>query len=75
MHHRDHLPQLDGGLFLTDAGLETELVFHDGIDLPLFAAYPLLADEAGCERLRRYHRGFAELARDRGPGPAPCRRT
>ena len=66
--HRDHLPQLDGGVFLTDAGLETELVFHDGIDLPLFAAFDVLKDEAGTERLRRYYRQFAELARDRGVG-------
>ena len=66
--HRDHLPQLDGGVFLTDAGLETELVFHDGIDLPLFAAFDVLKDEAGAERLRRYYRQFAELARDRGVG-------
>jgi S-methylmethionine-dependent homocysteine/selenocysteine methylase len=68
MHHRDHLPQLDGGVFLTDAGLETELIFHDGIDLPLFAAFTLLDDDAGTERLRRYYRQFAGLARDRGVG-------
>ncbi len=68
MRHRDHLPQLDGGVFLTDAGLETELVFHDGIDLPLFAAFTLLDDDAGTERLRRYYRQFAGLARDRGVG-------
>ncbi len=29
---------------MTDGGLETELVFHDGIDLPGFAAFPLLDD-------------------------------
>ena len=68
VNHRDHLPQLDGGVYLTDAGLETELVFHDGIDLPLFAAFDVLKDEAGTERLRRYYRQFAELARDRGVG-------
>jgi S-methylmethionine-dependent homocysteine/selenocysteine methylase len=68
MRHRDHLPQLDGGVFLTDAGLETELVFHDGIDLPLFAAFDVLKDEAGTERLRRYYREFAGLARDLGVG-------
>ena len=64
----DHLPQLDGGLFLTDARLETELVFHDGLDLPLFAAFDVLKDEAGTERLRRYYRQFAALARERGVG-------
>jgi S-methylmethionine-dependent homocysteine/selenocysteine methylase len=65
---RSHLPQLAGGLFLTDAGLETELVFHDGIDLPLFAAFDVLKDEAGTDRLRRYYRRFAELATEVGAG-------
>ena len=37
------LPQLTTGrLFLTDGGLETTLVFHQGLDLPDFAAFPLL---------------------------------
>jgi len=30
------------------------LVFHDGRELPGFAVFPLLEDEAGGERLRRY---------------------
>jgi S-methylmethionine-dependent homocysteine/selenocysteine methylase len=66
--YRQHLPQLDGGVFLTDAGLETELIFHDGIDLPAFAAFDLLKDDAGTARLRRYYDGFAQLARERGLG-------
>jgi hypothetical protein len=33
--YRQCLPQLDGGLFLTDGGLETTLIFHEGTaDLP-----------------------------------------
>jgi hypothetical protein len=28
------LPQLDGGLFLTDGSIETTLIFHHGLDLP-----------------------------------------
>jgi homocysteine S-methyltransferase len=68
MTHREHLPQLDGGLFLTDGGLETELVFHDGRELPLFAAFGLLEDEEGTERLRAYYRGYAALAREGGTG-------
>lgn len=56
------LPQLEGGLFLSDGGLETTLVFLDGVDLPHFAAFPLLADEAGRERLRAYYRPYLELA-------------
>jgi S-methylmethionine-dependent homocysteine/selenocysteine methylase len=68
MSHRDHLPQLDGGLFLTDGGIETTLVFHEGLDLPAFAAFVLLRDEAGTEALRRYYAPYAELAREHGAG-------
>jgi len=69
MHRdRDRLPQLAGGLFLTDGGIETTLVFHEGLDLPYFAAFDLLKDEAGRHALRRYHRRHAEIARERGVG-------
>lgn len=68
MTHRDHLPQLDGGLFLTDGGIETSLIFHEGIDLPLFAAVVLLDDDEGTEALRRYYRPYAELAAEHGVG-------
>jgi len=66
--HRDHLPQLDGGLFVTDGGLETTLVFHDGIDLPEFAAFDLLKDEAGTERLREYYDDYLAIAREHDAG-------
>ena len=45
--YRQQLPQLSGDLFLTDGGLETCLIFHDGIDLPDFAAFDLLKDDTG----------------------------
>lgn len=51
---------------LTDAGLETVLVFEEGIDLPQFAAFPLVDSEDGRAALRRYYEPFLELARDRG---------
>jgi len=51
---------------LTDAGLETVLLFDEGIDLPEFASFPLVDDEDGRAALRRYYRPFLELARDRG---------
>jgi len=50
---------------LTDAGLETVLVFDEGIDLPHFAAFPLVDSEDGRAALRRYYAPFFELARDR----------
>ena len=65
---RQPLPQLDGGLFLTDGGLETTLIFHGGIDLPAFAAFDLLKDDDGTETLRRYFVRYAEIARERGAG-------
>jgi homocysteine S-methyltransferase len=51
---------------LTGAGLETVLVFEEGIELPEFAAFPLVDSEEGRAALRRYCRPFLELARDRG---------
>ena len=56
------LPQLSDRVFLTDAGLETDLIFHHGIDLPCFAAFPLLDDPAGREILAQYYRDHAAVA-------------
>lgn len=50
---------------LTDAGLETVLVFEEGIELPQFAAFPLVDSDDGRAALRRYYTPFLELARDR----------
>jgi homocysteine S-methyltransferase len=52
MKYRDQLPQLGDDLFLTDGGIETVLIFHEDLDLPAFAAFDLLKDEGGTERLR-----------------------
>jgi homocysteine S-methyltransferase len=50
---------------LTDGGLETVLVFDEGIELPQFAAFPLVNSDEGRAALRRYYEPFLELARDR----------
>lgn len=50
---------------LTDAGLETVLVFDEGLELPQFAAFPLVDSPEGRAALRRYYEPFLELARDR----------
>jgi homocysteine S-methyltransferase len=58
------LPQMSGTPFITDGGLETTLVFHDGIELPLFAAFPLLLTPDGRAALTRYYAPYlAEAAR------------
>lgn len=61
--YRSSLPQLGDRLFLTDSGLETTLIFHDGIALPCFAAFLLLDEPAGHERLRAYYARHALMAR------------
>jgi len=66
--HRHRLPQLRGGLFLADGGLETTLIHHDGLDLPHFAAFDLLRDDAGRAILTRYFERYARLARERAIG-------
>ena len=66
--YRDALPQLSGGLFLADAGLETDLIFNHGIEIQEFAAHTLLPDAAGREALANYFRGFLSLARDTDSG-------
>ena len=69
MSVRKRLPQLDGGLFLTDGGLETTLIFDHGIELPEFAAFTLLGDDAGREALRDYMEPYLEVAAaQRGAG-------
>ncbi|WP_183095968.1 homocysteine S-methyltransferase family protein, partial [Nocardioides stalactiti] len=47
---------------LTDGGIETDLIFNRGIDLPEFAAFPLLDTEAGRAALRSYFEEYVEVA-------------
>ncbi|HEV7435975.1 MAG TPA: homocysteine S-methyltransferase family protein [Pseudorhizobium sp.] len=66
--YRSQLPQIIDRLFLTDGGLETTLVFHEGLDLPCFASFPLLADEDGRAKLSKYYEEYLRIARDSGLG-------
>ncbi len=47
---------------LTDSGLETWLVFHKGLDLRDFAAFPLLDDTDGLVMLSEYFRDHLAVA-------------
>lgn len=66
--YRHGLPQLSGKLFLTDGGIETTLVFLEGLELPSFAAFVLLEDEKGEAALRRYYTRHAGIAKANGAG-------
>jgi S-methylmethionine-dependent homocysteine/selenocysteine methylase len=61
--YRYTLPQLDADVFLADGGIETTLIFDDGLDLPDFAAFVLLDDPSGREALVRYFESYAAIAR------------
>jgi len=60
--YRNNLPQLQDKLFITDGGLETTLIYHDGIDLPHFAAFDLLKNSSGFGHLRSYFSRYAQIA-------------
>lgn len=62
------LPHPASRVFLTDGGQETTLVFQDGVDLPCFAAFPLLDSREGREWFRGYYRRYLELAGRFGAG-------
>lgn len=48
--------------FVTDGGIETDLIFNRGIDLPEFAAFPLLDSEGGRAALWDYFGGYVDIA-------------
>lgn len=66
--YRNDLPVLSDAVFIMDGGMETTFIFHEGVDLPYFAAFDLMKDEAGRSRLRAYYTRFIDLARARGVG-------
>ena len=59
---------MSGDLFLTDAGLETDLIFNHGIEIREFAAHTLLPNSHGREAVANYLRGFLSLANEYDAG-------
>src|SRR5690554_5755397 len=63
------LPQLDeNSLYLADGGLETVLIFLEGVDLPEFASCELLRTDEGTAVLRKYFDEHAAIAAENGVG-------
>ncbi|MCX6399744.1 MAG: homocysteine S-methyltransferase family protein [Propionibacteriales bacterium] len=59
---------LSGSSWVTDGGLETDLIFNHGIDLPEFASFPLVENADGVAVLERYFAGYAAVAAAAGAG-------
>ena len=66
--YRNALPQLTDEVFLTDSGIETDLIFNGGFELPDFAAFVLLDDARGTAALDVYFRRHVEIAVQHGCG-------
>ena len=64
----ENLSWLSAGSYVSDGGLETDLIFNRGIDLPEFASFPLVEDDRGRGLLRDYYDGYAAVARRAGAG-------
>jgi homocysteine S-methyltransferase len=66
--YRTALPQLSGEVFLTESGLETDLIFNEGFDLPEFASFILVDDQRGTAALEAYFRRHVDIAVKHGCG-------
>ncbi|MCP4769073.1 MAG: homocysteine methyltransferase [Gammaproteobacteria bacterium] len=60
--YRNNLPQLGSKMFVADGGLETSMIFQRDIDLPLFAAFPLIASDEGISQLESYFTPYIDIA-------------
>lgn len=56
------------GRYVSDGGLETDLIFNRGVDLAEFASFPLVESDRGRALLREYYDGYAAVARRAGAG-------
>jgi len=66
--YRNQLPQLSSSIFMTDGGLETDLIFNKGIDLPEFAAFDLLKSSDGKQTLKNYYQDYLVIAKKKCNG-------
>jgi S-methylmethionine-dependent homocysteine/selenocysteine methylase len=55
-------------LYVTDGGIETDLIFHHGVEAPEFAIFPMVEDEDGRALLMRYYDAYAAIAAKAGAG-------
>lgn len=66
--YRHNLPQLGQHRLVCDGGMETTLIYLEGVELPAFASFTLLQSAQGVETLKRYYQRYAEIAKTHGTG-------
>ncbi len=66
--YRDSFPPGNSDLFLAYVGMETDLIFNQGVDLPGFASYPLLKTTEGRDLLKGYLKDLITLGKENDAG-------
>jgi homocysteine S-methyltransferase len=66
--HRNDFPNIEAELFLAYVGMETDLIFTHGMELPGFASYPLLETDDGRALLKDYLGRMITLGKEAGMG-------
>ena len=58
--------QRNGRIFLTEGGIETELMYRHGFELPEFAVFPLLDDPRAVAVMRDMYRSYLDVVARHG---------
>ena len=66
--YRNNLPLDQRKFFLTDGGMETDFIFHHGIDIPHFATFELLKDPAMEQKIEDYFIQYFDIAKKYNAG-------
>ena len=66
--YRENLPLLGSDIFVCYTGMDTDLIYNRGIDLPGSASYPLLSNPSHKNILREYYSDLVDLAREQSVG-------
>lgn len=59
---QEFLEKIQKGIFLTDAGIETYIMYKKGFEIPHFSLFHLLNDKAAKHEIREYYRELVEVA-------------
>jgi homocysteine S-methyltransferase len=66
MADRDFPPRIPGRLYLTEGGIETEIMYKYGHDLPEFSMYPLLDNPQAVSDMEGVWRRYLDVAKRHG---------